>query len=185
MSRNINYLLVNAATGEVERLLSRPMDVQPETQSDQKLVLIEDGKFPRMPAVVDRRKVRKSITFAASASVVLKSEAPPPTEAFELERSRSKTLARMDEFFATRIGKIKGPLADLYTEKRRQAEAGGGPLVVDESDRLAILANATKEAETLAAIEAERRAVKARIRSARSIAAIEKISFMPEKGAGK
>jgi MoxR-like ATPase len=93
-----------------------------------------------------------------------------------VDMERRKRIADLDQIYSERLAEIAGPLAAIHAEKRRQAEAGGGPLVADEADRLAILANAAAQDEAVAAIERERREVKALLRAAKSrneLAAIE------------
>lgn len=74
--------------------------------------------------------------------------------------------ARIDAHFSARIAQVIGPLGQVHALKRAQAEAGAGPLVADEADRAAILVRASEQDAELAALDAERRALKARVREA-------------------
>ncbi|MCO6050830.1 hypothetical protein NGM99_13685 [Mesorhizobium sp. RP14(2022)] len=73
---------------------------------------------------------------------------------------------RIDQWFAGRIAMLIGPMAPLHALKRAQAETGGGALVADDADRQAILARAAEQDAQLAALDAQRRELKAQVRAA-------------------
>lgn len=169
-SRNIRYGLVNVRTGEVQQWVSVPSEMfEDQVLPDgMRIVMPQDGLTPRCPVRLDMRKVRQPITVVATIESVLAptwAEDVLPAEAI-LEIARCNAVATLDHRFAARMAEIAGPLAAIHAEKRQQAEVGGGALIVDESDRLAILANAAAQDEAVAAIERQRRDVKARLRSA-------------------
>src|SRR5690606_31777920 len=116
---------------------------------------------------VDLRKVRKKVNYVRSIASVCASTKTLPGGVL-LEICRDQAVDHLDRSHASRVAQLKGPLADIHAAKRRQAESGGGPLVADEADRLAILANAEAQDEQIAAIERERRRVKAALRAATS-----------------
>lgn len=95
-----------------------------------------------------------------------------------LTEYRHRAIAENDRRCMKRIDAARGILASLHAEKRRQAAVRQAhdpalmPLVADEADRLAILANAAKEDEAVAAIETERRQIKAALKSAKSKTAV-------------
>lgn len=92
-----------------------------------------------------------------------------------VDRAKVEALAAIDATFAVRIAAIVGPLAALHAEKRRQAEAGGGPLIDGETDRAAILAKAAEQDARVAELDRERRAMKARVRAGATAAEINAI----------
>lgn len=185
MARNIRYLLIDASTGfivsshSVPPKLFRPADI-PEGQ---RVVVPDNGVLPAGAARLDLRKVRKPINHVASVDHVMASWRRDETpESHRLEIVRGEAIDRLDRDHAARIAGVAGPLGALHAEKRRQAEAGDGPLVADEADRLAILANATQQDERLAAIERDRRAAKAAIRAATTEDEIKAALAASEKG---
>lgn len=149
----------------------------PDIASGTRIVVPSDGKGPETDVRVDLRKVREPVNHVPSVEDVLTAWRPDPMPAHViLDVERRKRIAEMDRIYAERLSEIVGPLAAIHAEKRRQAETGGGPLVADEADRLAILANAAAQDEAVAAIERERRELKALLRAAKSrneLAAIE------------
>ena len=81
----------------------------------------------------------------------------------------------LDTEYAAHFAVVRGPLAVVHSEKRRQAEAGSGALIADEDDRVAILAAAAAEDIILAEIEGARRAKKAALRAATSMEELNSI----------
>ncbi len=170
----VAYILVDETTGHVLSAGSVPKRFFPRpVPSGQRMVVLGDGKAPNTTQLrVDLRKVRQPMTFVERVDDVLACRQPEvrqPDAAIEIIMRRHEALGRLDREFARRMAEIAGPLADLHAEKRRQAEAGGGPLVADETDRLAILDNAAQQDTALAALETERRAIKALIRASTTL----------------
>lgn len=93
--------------------------------------------------------------------------------ALELETLRQRALDRVDAHYAAVISSIYGQFPWAHQAKLEQARAGGGPLVADEEDRLAIIAKAADQLELLEHIEPERIAMKRAVREAESIEALE------------
>lgn len=150
--RNIPYTIYDKATGDVvvSGVAGTPKSINAKLQAGQGLLL---------DVQMDPRVHRVDL---ATLEAVPRPPPPPP----ELEEERVAALANLDMTFIARLSDATGPFASLHAEKRRQAEAGGGPLVVDEEDRLAILANAKAQNEAIAAIERQRRETKAALRAA-------------------
>lgn len=168
MPRNVAYAVFDKDTGLLVRGVSVPADFpQAEPIEGALIVYLADGVLPRSEVKVDRRKIKKPVTEVATLSDAILPWAPPPLpdEAL-LAMNRDTAISALDASYAEQIAGIAGPLAMLHAEKRRQAEAGGGPLVADEADKLAILANAQVQDEAIAALEQERRAAKQAIREA-------------------
>lgn len=164
-------MLVDIETGFVDQRVSVPQsqfeDHQPP--DGKRMVVPADGIIPVGRIRLDMRKVRQAITQVGCIAEVQSSWRPKALpERHCLDIARADAIAALDASAARRIDALRGPLATLHAEKRRQAEAGGGPLVAGETDRRAILANAAAEDEAVAAIERERRALKARLRAART-----------------
>lgn len=84
--------------------------------------------------------------------------------------ARLEAVELIDRHFA---GLLTGPLADVHARKRRQAEASGGTLVDGDADRMAILARAAEQDERLAALDRQRRALKADVREAETLEAVQ------------
>lgn len=168
--RNIRCIFVDAATGFIVNRQSLPPRLfPPAIPEGQRLVVPADRKIPTGPARLDLRKVRQPINHVASIDDVMAIWRPAaPSEAHRLDFERAKAIDALDGCFAARINAARGPMAAIHAEKRRQAEAGGGPLVADADDGAAILANAAREDEALAAIERERRKAKALLRAAKT-----------------
>ncbi|PWJ79857.1 hypothetical protein C7441_114135 [Pseudaminobacter salicylatoxidans] len=146
----------------------------PEIAKGTRIVVPADGKGPDTEMRVDRRKVRKPINSVATLNdVLLRSNEPAAPAEHRLESLRGEAIAELDRAFAARLRSLLGPLADLHAAKRRQAETGGGSLVDDETDRLAIMENAARQDEAIAQMERKRRSLKARIRSATTSQDIE------------
>jgi len=169
-SRNVRYVLVDIATGFVESRASVPRDMFDGMQPPEgkRLVVPADGVVPGERVKLDLRKVRKPINFVSSIADVQtawRSDDEVPAD-LQFATTKGETIEALDRSYAERIEKVRGPLAALHAEKRRQAETGGGPLVADEADRLAVLANAAAEDERIAGIERQRRAVKAAVKAA-------------------
>ena len=169
-SRNVRYVLVDIATGFVESRASVPREMFDEVQipEGRRVVVPADGIVPGERVKLDLRKVRKPINFVASIADVQtawRNDDEVPAD-LQFEITKAETIDELDWTYAERIEGLRGPLAALHAEKRRQAETGCGPLVADEADRLAILANAAVEDERIAAIERQRRAVKAAVKAA-------------------
>lgn len=174
----VAYILVDDSTGHCLTVGSVPQRFFPRpVPSGQRMVVLTDGKVPSTTQLrVDLRKVRQPLTFVARLDDVLACRQPEirqPDAALEIIMRRHEALGRLDREFARRMAEIAGPLADLHAAKRRQAEAGGGPLVADDADRLAILDNAARQDAALAALESDRRAVKAAIRAAATAGEID------------
>lgn len=181
----VAYILVDETTGHVLSAGSVPQRFFPRpVPSGQRMVVLGDGKAPNTTQLrVDLRKVRQPMTFVERVDDVLACRQPeirPRSAAIDLMMRQSAAIARLDKEFARRMDDLAGPLASLHAEKRRQAEAGGGPLVADEADRLAILDNAARQEAALAEMETERRAIKAAIRAAATLAELEAIQLSPD-----
>ncbi len=168
MARNVCYVEIDNATGFVTGRFSVPAGMVPEAPADGRTVVIPaDRKIPAGPAKLDRRKLRQPVNRVASISSVETSWRTAELTASQLlEGQRAAVIEKLDRDFAQRASSNTGPLAGIHAEKRRQAEAGGGPLVDGEVDRQAILEKAARQDEALATIERERRAIKAAIRAA-------------------
>lgn len=188
----VAYILVDGTTGQVLQSVSVPQRFFPRpVPAGQRMVVLGDGKAPSTTQRrVDLRKVRQKMTFTATLDDVLAARQPeirPRSAVIELMMQQSAAVGRLDREFVRRMEDLAGPLASLHAEKRRQAEAGGGPLVADEADRLAILENAARQDAALAALETKRRAIKAAIRAAATAgeidAALAAVSH-DEKGSG-
>lgn len=178
MSTRSTFYLVVDNDGRVVSHNRIPNEMfPPALPAGTRILVPADGKGPETEVRVDLRKVLKPVNYVASIEDVLTTWRPEPTPAHViLDMERRKRMAELDRIYAERLAGIAGPLAGIHAEKRRQAEAGGGPLVADEADRLAILANAAAQDEAVAAIECERRELKALLRAANSqneLAAIE------------
>ncbi|SDA39043.1 hypothetical protein [Mesorhizobium qingshengii] len=100
-----------------------------------------------------------------------------------LKLSRADTLRpeaedRIDRVYAKKINDLIGPLGRLHQRKAERAILGrdlAGPLIVDEADRLAIIAAATKQDAAVAALDVERRRMKAAVRAANTAAEIKAV----------
>ncbi len=149
----------------------------PAIEVGQRLVVPADGILPRKkPLRVDLRRIPDEVNYVESFDRIVANVQPKGLSAASLlEIKRVELISSIDQQFAARIASIRGPLADLHAEKRRQAEAGGGPLVADEADRLAILANAEAVDQRVAAIDRERRDVKARLRAATTMEELQHV----------
>lgn len=170
MSTRSTFYLVVDNNGRVVSHNRIPNEMfPPALPAGTRIVVPADGKGPETDVRVDLRKVRKPVNYVASIEDVLTTWRPEPTPAHViLDMERRKHMAELDRIYAERLAGIAGPLAGIHAEKRRQAEAGGGSLVADEADRLAILANAAAQDEAVAIIERERREAKALLRAAKS-----------------
>lgn len=168
MSKRSTFYLVVDSKGRVVSHNRIPNEMfPPDISAGTRIVVPADGKGPETDVRVDLRKARKPVNHVASIEDVLTTWRPDPMpEHVIVDIERHKRIADLDRIYAERLAEIAGPLAAIHAEKRRQAEAGGGPLVADEADRLAILENAEKQDSELAEMEAERRAIKARLRNA-------------------
>ncbi len=177
MSTRSTFYLVVDSKGRVASHNRIPNEMfPPDLAAGTRIVVPADGKGPETDVRVDLRKARKPVNHVASIEDVLTTWRPEPTPAHViLDMERRKRIAELDRIYAERLAGIAGPLAGIHAEKRRQAEAGGGPLVADEADRLAILANAAAQDAVLAEIERERRTVKSQIRDANTLAALDAI----------
>lgn len=178
MSTRSTFYLVVDNNGRIVSHNRIPNEMfPPDIAAGTRIVLPADGKGPETDVRVDLRKVREPVNHVASIEDVLTAWRPDPMpEHVIVDMERRKRIAEVDRIYAERLAGIAGPLAAIHAEKRRQAEAGGGPLVVDEADRLAILANAAAQDEAVAIIERERREAKALLRATNSrdeLAAIE------------
>ncbi len=164
--RNVDYVLVDIATGFVTGLFSVPGRLfDPVVPAGMRMVVPADGILPKGERVkIDLRKVRREIVAVESIEAVrLSWRESQISDEIRFEQRLTVALGVVDRDFAGRIASLAGPLSALHTEKRRQAEAGVGPLVADEADRRAILVNAKAQDETIASIDRERRAIKARL----------------------
>lgn len=168
--KNRLYLTIDAETGFIVCRHSVPAERFPPADAPpgRKIVAAEDDQpLPPGPHRFDLRKLRKAVTVVPSFAAALSSWRPPERSARgRLDIARMDALEALDREYAMHIASLRGPLASLHDEKRRQAEAGGGPLVADEADRIAVLANAQKQDEQIALIEKQRRAIKAQLRAA-------------------
>ncbi|RWC58933.1 hypothetical protein [Mesorhizobium sp.] len=91
---------------------------------------------------------------------------------------RPEAQTRVDWHYARMINELIGPLGLLHQRKAERASTGrklGGPLIVNEADRQAILAAAARQDEAIAALDAERRRIKAGVRAAATAAEINAI----------
>lgn len=181
----VAYILVDETTGHVLSAGSVPQRFFPRSvPSGQRMVVFGNGKAPNTTQLrVDLRKVRQPMTFVERVDDVLACRQPEirqPDAALEIIMRRHEALGRLDREFARRMDEIAGPLADLHAEKRRQAEAGGGPLVAGEADRLAILENAANQHAAIAALEAEYRTIRARLKAVATLAELEAIQLSPD-----
>lgn len=170
MSKRSTFYLVVDSKGRVVSHNRIPNEMfPPDLAAGTRIVVPADGKGPETDVRVDLRKVCEPVNYVASIEDVLTAWRPAPMpEHVILDVERRKRMAEVDRIYAERLAEIAGPLAAIHAEKRRQAEAGGGPLVADEPDRLAILANAAAQDEAVAIIERERREAKALLRAAKS-----------------
>lgn len=165
--KHVRYIFVDEKTGDVTMRGQVPdASMLPESApSGQRMIVVGDGAVPRQSFRIDRRKIRAGVVEVPTLAGRTLGARPMPPD-LVVAAARVEALAKVDRDYAQRIAGVGGPLAALHAEKRRQAEAGGGPLVADEADRLAILANAAAQDEAVAAIERERRAIKAALRAA-------------------
>ncbi len=182
MSTRSTFYLVVDNDGRVVSHNRIPNEMfPPALPAGTRILVPADGKGPETDVRVDLRKVRKPVNYVASIEGVLTTWRPEPTPAHViLDMERRKRMAELDRIYAERLAGIAGPLASLHAEKRRQAEVGGGPLVADEADRLAILANAAAQDKAIAEIECQRRAVKAQIRMAETSAELDAIQLFSD-----
>lgn len=187
MPRNLAYAVFDAGTGLLASIVSIPAgSPKPEAIEGSLIVIVADGKLPRREVKVDRRKIKAAVTEVETISDVLLSWSPPPMHpAARLSMSKAAAINAIDVDYAERLKTVAGPFAAIHAEKRRQADAGGGPLIVDEDDRAAILANAAKQDEKIASIESERRDLKTRIRAASTTEEIDAIMRRPDAGLAK
>lgn len=165
-TRSTFYLVVNDDGRVISHCLIPNEMFPPEIAAGTRIIVPADGNGPETEVCVDLRKVSERVNHVESIKDVLAWSEPAPSAVILLDIERRRHIAKVDEVYAQRIAAVAGPLAALHAEKCRQAEAGGGPLVADEPDRLAILANAGRENEAIAEIERQRRAVKALLRAA-------------------
>jgi hypothetical protein len=176
LSRNIFYLVVDYA-GTIQSMGSVPAsrfeDIKLEKR--RRLIIPEDGKPPENAAAKLNVKGLPTGVISVPSLAEITIPVEPPSAEVVLELRRSETLAIVDAFFASAFASIRGPLAELHAEKRKQAEAGGGPLIVDEEDRVAILAKAKAQDDQIAKLEQERRTTKAALVAAVTIEEIAAI----------
>ena len=180
MKQNISYVLIDA-DGFVAEIRSMPEVVATDGK---RVVILADGVLPTTTQLrVDLRKVRKPVTTVARLADVLlaRPDAQTPDE-HRTELARGAAIAELDDRYALKLRLLTGPLSSLHAEKRRQAAAGGGPLVADEADRLAILANAARQDAAVAELERQRRCLKARLKAAATPAEIEAVLATPLDG---
>lgn len=167
----ISYLLVNE-DGFIARRCFVPEEMFPpqDIEDGITVVVAEDGiALPPGQHRFDRRKLRNKVQRVSSYADALSTWRPDEQgEDSLVSRAMVDAEAVIDAAFARRMEAVRGPLAEIHAEKRRQAEAGGGPLIVDDADRLAILANAEAQDEQIAAIERRRREIKTALRAATS-----------------
>lgn len=166
-ARSTFYLVINNDGRVISHCLIPNEMFPPEIAAGTRIIVPADGKGPETEVRVDLRKVSEPITHVETIQDILAwSESAQPSAEVLLDIERRRHIAKVDDVYAQRIAAVAGPLAALHAEKCRQAEAGGGPLVADEADRLAILSNAERQNEAIAEIERQRRAVKAMLRAA-------------------
>ncbi len=181
----VAYILVDESTGHVLTVGSVPQRFFPRpVPAGQRMVVLLDGKAPSTTQLrVDLRKARQPLTFVERLDDVLtcrQSVIRQPDAALEITMRRLEALDLVEREFAQRLAELTGPLAAHHAEKRRQAEAGGGPLVADEADRVAILDNAARQDAALATLETARRAAKAAIRAANTLAELDAIQLFSD-----
>lgn len=182
---NIRYALVDEKSGLVTLRASVPARLYAEfdVPAGQRLVRPLDGKIPPHAVRLDLRKIRGVRNEVTSIESVLAARQPQAMSAAQmLDLRRAREIAELDLRYAARIDTLTGPLASVHSEKRRQAEAGGGPLVADEADRLAILENAALQDEAIAAVESERRRIKAAVKAATTEEEIEAALAITKEG---
>jgi hypothetical protein len=169
---NVVYVLVDRKSGFTLGKVSVPPTLVEavEIPDGQCAVVPMDQRMPEHAMRLDMRKVRKAINYVDSLESVQSTwrmDAPDAAIA-SLEQKRDEAIDTLDTLALRRMVNVRGPLADLHSEKLRQALAGGGPLIVDEKDRASVLANAEAEAAKLGEIEAKRRTLKAELRAAKT-----------------
>lgn len=168
-SQTISYVTVDAATGRTIGLFSVPRRLLPKNpRAGEKIVIVTDGNLPaHTQYLLKLDMLPEPVTYVEQlADIIAANEMPAPKNKADLEAVRAAGIRDLDLSYAERMASMTGPLSTLHAEKRRQAEAGGGPLVANEADRLAILENAERQDSELAEMESERRAIKARLRNA-------------------
>lgn len=170
LSQPISYVVACATTGAVLRLVTAPKRAVPsQPDAGQKIVIVTDGNLPKHSQYVLKLDMLPGpVTYVEQFSDIVQADEWPTRggKPDDLDVRRNEVIGDLDRAYAERLAAVAGPLAALHAEKRRQAEAGGGPLVVDEADRLAILANAARQDEAITEIERRRRTVKALLRAA-------------------
>ncbi len=179
----MSYVVACARTGAVLQLVTAPKRALPSgPDAGQKIIVITDGNLPKHSQyVLKLDMLSEPVTYVDQfADIVATDGWPTRGDNSDLEVRRCEIIAEIDRSYAERLAAVAGPLMSLHTEKRRQAEAGGGPLVMDEADRLAILVNAARQDEAIAEIERQRRAVKAQIRRAATSAELDAIQLFPD-----
>jgi len=167
--KQVSFLVFEVATGAIRLIGSAPEDTlgrYTEGDDSQRLVTLTDTDIVVGDYVVDLAKLEAASEPCAFADITV--EILPPPEVL-LQRARDDAEWRLDKHFAGMIASELGPLADVHVRKRRQAEAGGGPLVDDETDRAAILDRAAEQDARLAEFDRRRRRLKAEIRTARTV----------------
>lgn len=180
-TRSIFYLVVNGEGHVISQCLIPKGMFPPEIAEGTRIVVPADGKGPSGEVRVDLRKLRKPINHIASLGEALTSWRPEqPSVGVYLDAKRQQRIAALDQAYAERMAELAGPLASLHAEKRRQAEAGGGSLVSDDADRLAILENAARQDALLAELERQRRSAKAQLRAAATEDELDAVQFFPD-----
>lgn len=174
---NLRFLVVGN-DGYTRKWMSLPeSEFPPELDEDERIVVpdvMPSGQVSRL----DMRKVRRAINRVGSINDVMAKAEPVPA-AILLDKAISDKCLEIDQQFAALIAQLVGPFAALHAEKRRQAEAGGGPLVAGEEDRLAILERVAEQDAALSTLDANRLKLKAAVRAAKSPEAVQTVSLEP------
>ena len=186
---NTRYLLVEQDTGAIAAYGSIPSEMFPPANVRSGLVVVR-ALDNRPPPIGEHRVLARHRKFPVNAVATFAKafsawRPPQPKADARLAMTRSAAIEKVDLLFADLLAKVTGPLVKLHAEKRRQAEAGGGPLVTDETDRLAILANAAAEDEAVARIERRRRTIKAALKAATTEEEITAALAMPDANDAK
>lgn len=170
MNKNITYVVIGS-DGLVKRRASTPESRLPTPNQGDKIVVFEDKRLPFAGAKFDLRKLRNDVNTLESFERGLTKTSKPVqlTPEMIFRKKVRRALESVDAQFAQAYKDIKGPMADIHAEKKRQAETGGGPLIASEEERQIVLTNAAAEDEQIATMERIRLETKARIREAKTL----------------
>lgn len=165
MNTNVYYVEVDFDGVVTRRCIVPARFFKGTCPENRRIVVVEDEILPPTSTILDNSKITSSLLAVRSISE-LQPSILEQTRSVEARLAQKKILAlqEVDKKYANKFTKIQGPFATLHAEKLRQAREGGGILIQDESDRLAILENAEKEQQKLADLESKRREIKAALR---------------------